>query len=412
MCAAGSAIEYGIKIPYPADAARPLGGYMRLRRYFPAESIVYLAKQWEILRNLLREASNSTGALPEVRMVSAAKKLKISLFILASTFILGTVGYHYIEGWSFVESLYTTVITLATVGYGDFHPQQMTGRLFTVVLIIFGVGAMAYTAGIATEAMVEGQLQRVMGRGRLKKKIEKLIGHYIVCGYGRIGEIICREFAASAIDFVVIDDDPEAIQRVEEEGYIYYHGSATEDKTLVEAGVERAKGVVCTLPSDAQNLYVILTAKEYNAALYILSRAEGETSERRLIRAGADRAVSPYTVGGMRMAMAALRPAVVDFIEITMRGQGLDLRLEEIAVCETSPILGTSMAESKIRQRYGIIIVAIKKESEEMIFNPEAGYSIEQGDRLITLGEKEKLNGFSEICSSGATEPCRPLQGE
>lgn len=332
-------------------------------------------------------------------MVST-RKLKISLLILVSTFILGTLGYHYIEGWSFVESLYTTVITLATVGYGDFHPQQMTGRLFTIILIVFGVGAMAYTAGIATEVMVEGQLKRAMGRGKLKKKIEKLVDHYIVCGYGRIGQVICRQFTAAAIDFVVIDDDPEAVQRIEEEGLIYYHGSATEDKSLLETGVERAKGVVCALPSDAQNLYVILTAKEYNPGLYILTRAEGETSERRLMRAGADRAISPYTVGGMRMAMAALRPAVVDFIDITMRGQGLDLRMEEIAVSDTSPIHGTSLAESKIRQRHGIIIVAVKKESSEMIFNPEAGYTIEQGDRLITLGEKEKLNRFSEICSS------------
>jgi len=404
MCAAGSAIEYGIKIPYPADGARPLGGYMRLRRYFPAESIVYLAKQWEILRNLLREASNSTGALPEVRMVSAAKKLKISLFILASTFILGTVGYHYIEGWSFVESLYTTVITLATVGYGDFHPQQMTGRLFTVILIAFGVGAMAYTAGIATEAMVEAQLKRAMGRGKLRKKIARLEGHYIVCGYGRIGHVICRQFVAEHIDFVIIEENPETIQGIVEEGFIYYHGSATEDKALLETGIKRAKGMVCALPSDAQNLYVILTAKELNPDIYILSRAEDETSERRLLRAGADRAISPYTVGGMRMVMAALRPAVVDFIEITTRRQNIELRLEEIFVCDISPILGRSLKEAEIRRRYGIIIIAIKKESGQMIFNPEAEYLIEEGDRLITLGETEKLNRFSAICSSGEAE--------
>ncbi len=330
------------------------------------------------------------------------KKLKISLLISVSIFIMGTLGYHYIEGWSFVESLYTTVITLATVGYGDFHPQQMMGRIFTIVLIIFGVGAMAYTIGMATEVMVEGQMKKAMGRGKLKKKIEKLAGHYIVCGYGRIGQIICKEFAAENIDFVVIDDDPETIQKIEEESFIYYHGGATEDKTLLETGIKKAKGIVCALPSDAQNLYVILTAKEFNPDIYILSRAEDETSERRLIRAGANRAISPYTVGGMRMAMAALRPAIVDFIEITTRRQSLELRMEELFVYDGSPILDKSLEESKIRKRYGLIIVAIKKASGQMIFNPDASYVIEKGDILITMGEDVNLLKFSEVCSSKA----------
>jgi len=330
------------------------------------------------------------------------KKLKISLLISVSIFIMGTLGYHYIEGWSFVESLYTTVITLATVGYGDFHPQQTMGRIFTIVLIIFGVGAMAYTIGMATEVMVEGQMKKAMGRGKLKKKIEKLAGHYIVCGYGRIGQIICKEFAAENIDFVVIDDDPETIQKIEEESFIYYHGGATEDKTLLETGIKKAKGIVCALPSDAQNLYVILTAKEFNPDIYILSRAEDETSERRLIRAGANRAISPYTVGGMRMAMAALRPAIVDFIEITTRRQSLELRMEELFVYDGSPILDKSLEESKIRKRYGLIIVAIKKASGQMIFNPDASYVIEKGDILITMGEDVNLLKFSEVCSSKA----------
>ncbi len=330
------------------------------------------------------------------------KKLKISLLISFSIFIMGTLGYYYIEGWNLVDSLYTTVITLATVGYGDFHPQQTTGRIFTVFLIIFGVGAIAYTIGMATEVMVQGQLKKAMGRGKLKKKIEKLAGHYIVCGYGRIGHIICKEFAAENIDFVVIDDEPQTIQEIEEEGFIYYHGSATEDKTLLETGIKKAKGIVCALPSDAQNLYVILTAKEFNPDIYILSRAEGETSERRLIRAGANRAISPYTVGGMRMAMAALRPAIVDFIEITTRRQSLELRMEELFVRDASPILDKSLEESKIRKSYGLIIVAVKKASGQMIFNPDASYVIEKGDILITLGEDVNLIKFSEVCCSKA----------
>ena len=331
-------------------------------------------------------------------------KLKISFLILVLIFVTGTIGYHYIEGWSFVDSLYTTVITLATVGYGDFHPEQMSGRIFTIVLIIFGVGAMAYTIGMATETMVEGQLKKAMGRGKLEKKIEKLAGHYIICGYGRIGRLICREFDAENIDFVVIDNDPEVIQKIDEKEHIYYKGNATEDKTLLGAGIRKAKGIVCVLPTDAENLYTILTAKELNPDIYILSRAEGETSERRLIRAGANRAISPYTVGGMRMAMAVLRPAMLDFIEITTGRQSLELRMEELFVCDASPVIDRSLEEAKIRQSYGLIIVAIEKASGQMIFNPVASYVIEKGDKLVALGEDPNLIKFSEVCNVEATE--------
>ena len=330
--------------------------------------------------------------------MAITRKLKISFLILALIFVIGTVGFHFIEGWSFVESLYTTVITLATVGYGDFHPEQMAGMIFTVVLIVFGVGAMAYTIGLATEAMIEGRLKMAMGRGRLEKKIEKLNNHYIICGCGRIGRLICREFAAEKVDFVVIDNDPEVMQAIEEEGYIYYAGNATEDRTLIGAGIKRARGIVCVLRSDAENLYVILTAKELNPSIYILSRAEDEISERRLIRAGADRVMSPYTVGGMRMAMAILRPAMLDFIEITTRRQSLELQMEELLVCDTSPVIGKTLEESEIRQRYGLIIVAIKKASGQMIFNPVASYVIGTGDTLIALGEDVNLVRFSRVC--------------
>ena len=336
--------------------------------------------------------------------MALTRKLRISFLILALIFVTGTVGFHFIEGWSFVESLYTTVITLATVGYGDFHPEQTAGRIFTVVLIVFGVGAMAYTIGLATEAMVEGRLKMAMGRGRLEKRIEKLNNHYIICGCGRIGRLICREFAAEKVDFVVIDNDPEVMRAIEEEGYIYYTGNATEDRTLIGAGIKKARGIVCVLHSDAENLYVILTAKELNPSIYILSRAEDEMSERRLIRAGADRVMSPYTVGGMRMAMAILRPAMLDFIEITTRRQSLELQMEELLVCDTSPVIGKALEESEIRQRYGLIIVAIKKASGQMIFNPVASYVIGTGDTLITLGENANLVKFSRVCYPEARE--------
>ena len=330
------------------------------------------------------------------------RKLKIPFLILVLIFVIGTFGYHYTEGWSLLESLYATVITLATVGYGDFHPEQTVGRIFTIILVIFGVGTMAYTIGLVMEAMIEGRLKIVMGRGRLEKKIEKLTGHYIICGCGRIGRVICKEFAAEKVDFVVIDNNPEVIQRIEEEEeYIYYKGDAAEDKTLLGAGIKKARGIVCVLPTGAENLYIILTAKELNPNIYVLSRSEDETSGHRLTNAGADRVISPYNVGGMRMAMAILRPAMLDFIEITTRRESLELQMEELLVCDASPVTGKSLKESEIRQRYGLIVVAVEKPSGQTIFNPAANYIIEKGDKLVTLGEDANLVKFSQVCSPG-----------
>jgi voltage-gated potassium channel len=203
---------------------------------------------------------------------------------------------------------------------------------------------------------------------------------------------------ADKIDFVVIDSNPEVIQGIEEEGFVYYRGDATQDKSLINAGIKRAKGIVCVLPTDAENLYVILTAKELNQDIFILSRSEEEESEHRLLRAGADRVMSPYTLGGMRMAMAILRPAMLDFIEITTRRQSLELRMEEVPVCDGSPIIGKSLEESEIRHNYGLIIVAVKKDSGKMIFNPLASYIIEKGDKLIAMGEDENVKRFANVC--------------
>jgi voltage-gated potassium channel len=326
------------------------------------------------------------------------KKLKNAFLGLFIIFIIGTLGYHLIEGWSFSESLYVTVITLSTVGYGDFYPLTELGRMFTIILIIFGVGTMLYTVVLFSETMVETRFKMLMGRGKLEKMIKKLNDHYIICGCGRIGYLICKELTEEKIPFVVIDNDPEVIQKIADDGFIYYKGDATQDKILIATGIKRAKGIVCVLPSDAENLYVILTAKELNPDIYILSRSEEEESEHRLLRAGADRVMSPYTLGGMRMAMAILRPAMLDFIEITTRRQSLELKMEEISVCDGSPVIGKSLEEAEIRHRYGLIIVAVKKDSGKMIFNPLATYVIENGDKLIAMGEDDNMIRFAQVC--------------
>jgi voltage-gated potassium channel len=325
-------------------------------------------------------------------------KLKITLVVLFIIFIIGTFGFHIIEGWSFVDSFYTTIITLTTVGYGDFTPRTAEGKIFAVFIIIFGVGMMFYSLVLMAETFIEARLRNLLGRGKLEKTIEKLNDHYIICGGGRIGFLICRELMAGKMPCVVIDNNPEVIQKAQDEGFLCFRGDATQDKILIEAGIKRAKGVVCVLPSDAENLYVILTAKELNQQVYIISRSEEEESEHRLLRAGADRVMSPYTLGGVRMAMAILRPAMLDFIEITTRQQSLELRMEEISICKGSPFITQSLEDSGIRKRYGLIIVAVKKDSGKMIFNPMANYIIAEGDRLIAMGEDENVKQFSEAC--------------
>lgn len=328
-----------------------------------------------------------------------AYKIRISVIVLFLIFATGTLGYHLLEGWSLLDSFYTTIITLATVGYGDFHPISLSGRLFTIFLVVFGVGAMAYSVTMVMENLVEGRIKKVLGRGKLEKKIKSMKDHYIICGCGRIGYLISRELTREKVPFIVIERSQEVIEKIEDEGLMYIRGSATEDRFLLAAGIERARGIVCVLPTDAENLYVILAAKELNPRIFILSRSVDDISERRLLKAGADRVMSPYTEGGMKMAMAILRPAMLDFIEITTKRQSLELRMEEVDIGEGSPLQGTSLGDSEIRSKYGLIVVAVKKETGRMIYNPSASYVIEKRDKLIALGEDGNLIRFSRECT-------------
>jgi voltage-gated potassium channel len=325
-------------------------------------------------------------------------KLKISLSILLIVVVSGTIGFHLLEKWSLIDSFYCTMTTLSTVGYGDYTPATNQGKLFAVLIIVFGAGTMLYSFGLISEIIIENRLRGILGRGRLKKMIDKMENHYIICGYGRIGRLIGRELREENVPFVVIDNNLEVIERVQDEGLTYCRGDATQDRILIEAGIKRAKGVVCALPTDAENLYVILTARELNKDIFILSRSEEEESEHRLLRAGADRVTSPYTMGGVRMAMAILRPAMLDFIELSTSRQSLELRMEEILIGKGCSFIGQSLEESEIRKRYGLIIIAVKKDSGKMIFNPLAHYIIAEADRLIAMGEDENVRQFAGSC--------------
>lgn len=325
------------------------------------------------------------------------QQIRYAIILLLIIVITGTLGYALIEEWPLLDSLYMTVITITTVGYGEVGELSGTGRVFTIGLIISSVGIVAYLVTLIAGVVVEGEIRKLMGRKKLEKAIHRLKDHYIVCGYGRIGTYICREFRGAGLPFVVIEKDEHVIQGMDEEGLVYIRGDGTDEKTLIDAGVGRAKALITAVASDADNLYITLTARGLNPNLYILSRASEEKAERKLISAGANKVVSPYLIGAHRMAMAIIRPAVVELMELAMKRESIQLQMEEIKVNDTAKLPGTSLRESRIRSQLDLIVVAIKKEDGNMIFNPTFNTVIEKGDTLITLGERTNLDRLAEL---------------
>ena len=331
--------------------------------------------------------------------MNPVKDLKLSLLVLFLLMSLGTMGYMAIEGWRFLDALYMTVITLATVGFQEVHYLSDKGRVFTILLIIVGVMVLGYTVGKLAQIMFEGQFQRFLGRKKLEKSIEELRDHYIVCGYGRIGSLICKEFAAKPIPFVVVEHNPDVIEKLEEDNMLFLRGNATEDETLLKAGIKRAKGLVSVVTSDTENVYITLTARGLNPSLYILARSGEAGSEIKLERAGANKVVSPYHIGGSRMAQAILRPNVVDFIEIATGRDHIDLQMEEIFIPDQSPFAGRNLLDAGLRRDTGVIIVGIKKASGKMVFNPNSHSIIEARDTLIVLGQPQEISKLENLLS-------------
>ncbi len=316
---------------------------------------------------------------------------------LALVFLLGVAGYMRVEGWSFFDSLYQVVITLSTVGFQEVYPLSRNGRVLTMLLIVSGVGTFAYLVGSFTQVLVEGRLQQFLGRRRMQKIIDKLSEHVIICGYGRIGSIVARELLAENMAIVVIESNPEVIGLLEEDGIPYVAGDATADEVLLAAGLLRAKTLVAALTQEAANVYVTLTARQLNPRIHIVARADAPGHTQRLERAGADQVLVPHLYGGVRMAQSVLRPTVTSFLELAVRGGEVDLQMEELKVSESSEVVGQNLIDSHIRQRFNLIVIAIKKASGEMIFNPQSQTVLEAGDTMVLVGKKDGLDGLQEV---------------
>jgi voltage-gated potassium channel len=329
--------------------------------------------------------------------MDSVRQLRLSVVLLISIILSGTVGYHLIEGWQVFDALYMTVITLSTVGFKEVNELTPDGKVFTIILIICGTTTIAYTLSRLLQFTLEGQLRRILGRKKLENRISKLRNHYIICGFGRIGHLICREFQARPMPFVVVEKNPHHIERLSREGYMFVEGDATDDETLQSAGIEYAKGLITAVTSDTDNVYITLTARGLNPKLFILARSGEEGSEKKLLRAGASKVISPYTIGANRMAQAILRPSVVDFIEIATASEHLELQIEEIVVTANSILAGKTLVNSGVRQSMGIIIVGIKQTDGQMIFNPPPSKVIEPNAVLIILGERKAISQLEKI---------------
>ena len=314
----------------------------------------------------------------------------------------GTAGYYLLDDrYTFLDSLYMTVTTLTTVGYGEVHPLKPSGRIFTIILLLVGVLTFFYTVTELVRLVIGGEVQELLGRRRMERNLANLKNHMIICGYGRMGRHVCGEFSRRGLPFVIIDRRPEVLRNFDLAHGIALEGDATSDEVLRHAGVERARALVTVAASDADNLFITLSARLLNDKLFIVARAEGELAEEKLLRAGASRVVTPYAIGGAKVAMAVLRPAVVDFIELATGSEHLDLQIEETLIQPGSKLAGVTLHASGLRQDLGVIVVAIKKENGHLVSNPPGDAVMTPGDTLIALGARQSLDRVEVLASSG-----------
>ena len=328
------------------------------------------------------------------------RRILLAVGAVAVAIALGTVGFHLIEGWSLLASLYVSAQTVTTVGYGDLTPATGNGRLFATVFMLAGVGVVLYALTTTVQAIVQSELLAGVGQRRLSRKMSKLRNHFIVCGAGRVGSHLVRALMASAETFIIIEKDPRIVAELNDLGALVLVRDATLEESLREAGVEHARGLAACLPDDADNVYVVLTARDLNPHMHIVARAAEEQAEPKLIRAGANRVVAPTIIGGHRLAMALTKPAVDDFLG-SITANKLELAFEQLEVNSESSLAGQKLSATTIRSELDIVVVSIRRSDGEILFNPSGEAMIHSGDVLIAIGHAESLMKLAALAKGG-----------
>jgi len=329
--------------------------------------------------------------------MKSIRHLKLGVLLLILIIMFGVTGYMIIEDWGLLDALYMTVTTLTTVGYGEVHEVSELGRMFTILFIVVGVVYFLYIAGAVVQFMVEGQIRNILGRRNLDKKIDRMNNHYIVCGYGRIGKILCKMLARKPVDLVVIEKNLELAPVMDSDKMVYVSGDAGDETTLLKAGIKRAKGLIAVLATDTDNVFLVLTARQLNPDIYIMARASQDGAKSKLLAAGANRVESPYDMGAASMAQRIIRPTVTNFLDLAFAHKRKDIQMEEIPVNPSSNLVNVMLKDSGIRQRFNLIIIAIKKQDDSMLFNPSFETVIEAGDTVIAVGQEENLQKLEKI---------------
>ncbi|MFL5802666.1 MAG: potassium channel family protein [Roseiflexaceae bacterium] len=323
--------------------------------------------------------------------VFASPRIRVGCSLLALVLLVGTIGFALIEGWPLIEAFYTTVLVVSTLGFSEQRPSDTPGRLLTIMLIGGGVGTLYYLVGALAQNVIENQLDRVRWRA-MEQQVEQLKDHFVVCGFGRVGQQTCRQLAQEKCAFVVIDTDEQRLQQIAEAGYLYVRGDASDDNILGHAGIERARALLTAVQSDAGNVYITLSARALNPKLFIVARAATTEAEHKLTIAGANRVISPYILGGRSMASHALRPAVMDFLDVLVHSDDLEMWLEEIVVEPDTALDGTQIGTANLRESASVTILAVRRADGRMLINPGADEVLHAGDTLIVLGRRSDLD--------------------
>lgn len=326
----------------------------------------------------------------------------LGVLALGGWLVVGSVGFSILEGWSLFEGLYMTVITMSTVGYGEVHELSRAGRILAMVLILGGISTAAYTSGTLVQAILEGGLRSYFGRRRMEKDLRRLENHFVLCGYGKIGTHVAEGLAEEKAPFCVVERDAAREEDLRALGYLYRIGDATNEGVLKEAGIERARALLALLPDDAGNLYLTMTAKALRPQLVVIAKAVDEAAEAKLRRGGASRVVSANRIASVRVLAAALRPTVLDMMELVTGRGVLALRIEEVRVAKGSLLDGKTLQEAEVRRRHGAMVVAVKGANGEMVFGPVGAQRILADDTLVAIGKEEDLRALGGACSAEA----------